>query len=152
VVTLAGENVAWSPVEFPKPEFVEQKLSDDEPATHIGEYHGTVVFRATGHGGGAIDLKKVQAKIVGLTCGDDGTCVPYEEELGVEGQGSDGLFKATAAAQPAPAAEVKPAPAATQPPDPGAKPPATASTTKSSTASSSTPARSDAGLWLFLLS
>ncbi len=133
VVTLAGANIAWSPVEFPKPEFVEQKLSDDEPATHIGEYHGTVVFRATGHGGGPIDLKTIKATIVGLTCVDDGTCVPYEEVLEVEGPGPDARFK------PAPS-EPK-LPAETKPPDAAPTPTATKAG-----------AAADAGLWLFLLS
>jgi thiol:disulfide interchange protein DsbD len=144
VVTLFGPNVAWSPVEYPKPEIVEQKLSDDEPATHIGEYHGTVVFRATGHGsGGTIDPKAITASVIGLTCVDDGTCVPYAEELKVDGPGPDSLFAKSAASS---AAEP-----ATKPADPKPAVSPTASPAKTPTATSKSSA-ADTSLWLFLLS
>jgi thiol:disulfide interchange protein DsbD len=141
VVTLSGGNVSWGQVEFPKPEFVEQKLSDDEPATHIGQYHGTVAFRATGHGG-PVELKSIKATIVGLTCVDDGTCVPYEEELTVEGPGPDALFKPATETKASP--DPKPGPkAGASDPNPVAAPPAAAP--KAS-------AVADTSLWLFLLS
>ena len=143
VVTLAAPNVAWSPVEYPKPEVVEQKISDDEPVTHIGEYHGTAVFRAKGHSSGTIDPSSISATVVGLTCVDDGTCVPYSEELKVDGPGPDALFTKAAPPTNDPIAKSPdPKPASSGPPPPAAKP---APSTKPSTAA-------DSSLWLFLLS
>lgn len=149
VVTLAGGGVEWKPVEYPKPQFVEQKISDDEPVTHIGEYIGTAVFRATGKSSGNVDLKSITATLKGQTCVDDGVCVGYDETLSVEGPGPDTLFasatvattggtgstdpiakpsNATAATAASPSLAVKPAPS-----------------TKTSTAA-------DSSLWIFLLS
>ena len=123
VVTLSGGSVEWGKVEYPKPEFVEQKFSEDEPATHIGQHHGTVVFRAIGRGGTAESLKSIRATLSGQTCVDDGVCVQYEEVLEFAGSGPDALFTASATPKP------EPAPVPDPPPAPG-----------------------DSGLWIFLAS
>jgi thiol:disulfide interchange protein DsbD len=154
VVTLKAPNVAWSSVEYPKPEFVEQKISDDEPASHIGEYHGTAVFRAIGHGTGTIDPNSVTASVVGLTCVDDGTCVPYAEDLKVEGPGPDALFaKPDAAALASPTTKPIDRPPVAVDPTP-AKIPAVASTpgSKAAAAASKAAVIPDTSLLAFLIS
>ncbi len=146
VVTFAGEGVAFGKVEYPKPTIVEQKFGD-EPASHIGEYHGTAVFRAIGHGVPK-DVKSITATVSGLTCVDDGTCVPYNEVLQVEGPGPDALFlKAPDPKLPDPK-QADPKPATTGASAPATKP---ESGTKPEAATKAS-AVADTSLWLFLLS
>jgi len=136
-VELRDAGFEWGALEFPTPVEVEQRISEDEPATHIREHHGTIVIRVGGKASPGASLDAIEAYVTGLTCqdGEGGTCVPYEETLKVVGPGPDALFAAAAA-------PVAPQPAP-KPPVAGAPKPGAASA----------PAKAaDTGLWLFLLS
>jgi thiol:disulfide interchange protein len=99
-IELRGEGFEWGPFEFPKPDEVEQKFTDDEPATHIRQHHGTIVICVRGKAKPGANLDSVEAAVTGLTCQDDGVCVPYEETLKVVGRGPDTLCPAGAAPPP----------------------------------------------------
>jgi thiol:disulfide interchange protein DsbD len=75
------------------------------------EHTGTFVLRATGKKTKPeAKLEELKASISGLTCQDNGVCIPYDEELAYGGKGADELFAGTAPAAPAaPAAAVSPA-------------------------------------------
>jgi thiol:disulfide interchange protein DsbD len=149
VVTLAGGGVDWKPVVYPKPEFVEQKITDDEPVTHIGEYIGKVVFRATGRGSGNVDLKSVKATLIGQTCVDDGVCVGYEETLKVDGPGPDTLFATPAGPSSATSGAADPI---AKPSESKPAPTGVPNATTNPATSKKTTGGADSSLWIFLLS
>jgi thiol:disulfide interchange protein len=93
-VQLHGEGVEWGPLRFPKPDVVEEKFAENEPATHFREHHGTIVIYARGKMSSGASLDAIGADVTGLTCQDNGVCIPYEEKLKVEGPGPDAIFKA----------------------------------------------------------
>lgn len=125
-IDLRGEGFEWGPFEFPVPDEVEQKFSEDEPVTHIRQHHGTIVIHVRGKAKAGASLDAVEAYVTGLTCQDDGVCVPYEETLKVVGRGPDALFAAAPAAQPGGESH--------------------------SVAKTPAPEGGDEGLWIFLLS
>jgi cytochrome c biogenesis protein CcdA len=135
---LVGEGFQWSTVRFPKAEFVEQKISDDEPVTHIGEHHGTLVLYVRGRMAPGAKLDAVSADLSGSTCEDGagGQCFPYDEKVTVAGPGSDALFQAF--------------PVDLVVPGPGAAPPTAAPPTAAPTTAPAP--KGDTGLWIFLLS
>ncbi|HEV8112036.1 MAG TPA: cytochrome c biogenesis protein CcdA [Planctomycetota bacterium] len=146
---LGGEGFQWSAVRFPKAEFVEQKISDDETPTHIGEHHGTLVLYVRGRLAPGANLAALSADLSGSTCEDGagGQCFPYDEKVTVAGRGSDALFQAfpadlvvpgDGAAVPTAGSTAAPTPAPT--------------TTPVSAPTPAPPAKGDTGLWIFLLS
>lgn len=138
-VDLRAEGFEWSALRFPTPEIEEQKVGDDEPTTHIGEHHGTIVIYSQGRRPKGAELSSIRAGLAGLTCqdGPGGTCVQYEEELNVAGPGPDAVFKAF----PADLAVGGEASASA----PGSPPPVAPMAGSSNSAP-------DPSLWLFLLS
>ncbi len=102
VITMAGSGIEWSPAVFPSPKRLEQPgLGEDGKDTWIWGHEGRVVVRIDGSLTAPATGNDVAASITGLTCKDDGMCVPYRAELVSEGPGDDLLFVASpAAAQP----------------------------------------------------
>jgi len=102
-VELSGSDIQWGKIVFPKPQRYEQPgLGEGGADTWIWGHQGTIVLHATGRettSGG--DLTTTRAKLSGLTCVDDGTCIPYDEVIGSSGAGRDELF----AGPPAPGPE-----------------------------------------------
>lgn len=80
-VTLGGEGVSWSAVRFPEPLVLEQF------DTWVYAHEHTIVLYALGETDGDPSAVQVSAEIDGLTCEDDGTCVPYAESLTSQGEG-----------------------------------------------------------------
>jgi thiol:disulfide interchange protein len=101
-VQLSGAGIEWGPVVFPEPVRIEQPdVGEGGRDTWILGHEGRIVLSATGHAAnGSVDLAAVRAAISGLTCIDDGSCVPYREEIASSGAGSDELFAAASALQP----------------------------------------------------
>lgn len=87
-VTLSGAGVTFSPVRFPTP------LTLDQPGldTWIYGHEGTIVLRAAGRLTEGGEVPAITAHLKGLTCEDNGSCIPYEEELANSGAGDDALF------------------------------------------------------------
>ncbi len=102
VITMAGNGIEWSPAVFPSPKRLEQPgLGEDGKDTWIWGHEGRVVVRIDGSLTAPATGNDVAASITGLTCKDDGMCVPYRAELVSEGPGDDLLFVASpATAQP----------------------------------------------------
>lgn len=105
-LALAAEGVEWGKVEFPEPYREAQPgLRDDGGDTWIWAHEGTVVLRAEGELDGASEPETVEAKLDGLVCESNGSCVPVNLALKSKGDGPDRLFPEAAAGdeEPAPA-------------------------------------------------
>ncbi len=119
-ITLHGDGIEWSAPRFPEPNRYDQ--SDIEPGLFILGHEGTIVVYARGTLEEGASGKTVWADIDGLTCEDDGSCVPYEgrnlvsagagaetlfasfpEDFGVAGETAEGGRKTTAIEKPMPA-------------------------------------------------
>lgn len=111
-------------VEYPKPFEATDKIGDKRYTFY--EHKGTFVLRA--HGKRAkpdAKLDELSASIRGLTCQDNGQCIPYSEDLTLEGTGADEIFTAAVETHPG---------------------------STSTTTSAPPPNSSELDLWLFLLS
>jgi len=111
------------PLVYPQPVTATETIGDDKYTVY--EHKGTFVLRTRGK---RVDnlgkLTDITATIRGLTCQDNGVCIPYEEELAFKGPGKDELYVAQAAAAPA----------------------------NGSAGANAPPKQSELDLWLFLLS
>jgi thiol:disulfide interchange protein DsbD len=93
VVLSGGDSIAWSEVVFPAPHEYPQP---DWDAFILG-HEGTIVLSATGElAEGVDDPGPIRAEMSGLTCQDDGMCIPYREGLVDRGRGPDELFRSIA--------------------------------------------------------
>jgi thiol:disulfide interchange protein DsbD len=93
VVTFSGEGLEWSNARFPKPKRLEQRgLGADGGDTWIYGHEGRITLHALGKAEAGADLSSVRAEIDGLTCEDNGSCIPYFQELSGSGEGADELF------------------------------------------------------------
>jgi|688.fasta_scaffold03080_16 thiol:disulfide interchange protein len=89
------------PLIYPEPVKVVQEIGDEKYT--IYEHKGTFTLYAQGTRKLADGkVEDLSATIAGLTCQDDGVCIPYEEELIYGGQGPDGLFAAFPAGKATP--------------------------------------------------
>lgn len=99
VITMTAAGAEWSAPVFPAPKRLEQPgLGDDGKDTWIWGHEGRVVVRIEGTLTPPAKGDDVAATISGLTCLDDGMCVPYRAQLVSEGAGDDALFAASASA------------------------------------------------------
>jgi suppressor for copper-sensitivity B len=89
-ITLGGLGVKWSKVVFPKPHRLPQKIAEID--AWINSHEGTIILYAAGEVPGDASPPSLSAKIDGLTCSDEGQCVPYGEDLKSLGRGDDALF------------------------------------------------------------
>jgi suppressor for copper-sensitivity B len=112
----------WSDVRFPEPQRGEQVgLGEGGRDTWIWQHEGTIVLYAAGRLPDDAQPAQVEVKLDGLTCEDEGSCIPYKELVTSKGAGPDDVFAAFPAdlrATPEPGAETEgassqePAPAA----------------------------------------
>lgn len=103
-------------VAYPQPIKVLQEVGDEKFT--IYEHKGTFALYARGTRKSA-DAKpeELSATIAGLTCQDDGVCIPYDEELVYGGAGPDALFAAFPASKPADTKPIDRKPADEKPAD-----------------------------------
>ena len=90
-----SDEIAWSEVWFPEPHVGIQKgLGPNGSDAKILEHEGRIYLYAVGRSEEAIDLELLTVTLDGLTCVTDGMCIPYKEELEVDGDGSAKAWKA----------------------------------------------------------
>ncbi len=97
------------PLLYPQPRKVPQEIGDEKFTAY--EHVGTFALYAYGRKTKPdAKLEELSATISGLTCVDNGVCIPYDEDLKLLGTGPDELFAAMPArAGGASAAATKPA-------------------------------------------
>ncbi|MCP3917857.1 MAG: hypothetical protein GY711_20110 [bacterium] len=89
-LTLGGDGITWGEPRLPEPERHE---SDYPEGTWDWVHYGKVVIHVLGEVAGGGDASTASATLAGLTCSDEeGTCIPYEEELTTLGKGRDKVF------------------------------------------------------------
>ncbi|MCK6445875.1 MAG: thioredoxin family protein [Planctomycetes bacterium] len=104
-VKFKGDGFTWSEVRFPTPLRLEQPgLGADGGDTWIWGHEGTIVLYARASATSTAKLEDIELVLKGLTCEDEGSCVPYAETLQVAGKGEDSLFAAFPNELAAPAA------------------------------------------------
>ena len=91
VVTPTGTGVMWSEARFPEPKRYDQ--SEIEPGAWILGHEGDVTVYLAGRVAADANSDAVTVKVSGLTCLDDGECVPYSATLEPLGEGPDALFE-----------------------------------------------------------
>ncbi len=91
-VTFGGAQAEWSEVHFPEPVRLEQEYGKNGTPTWIWGHHDTIVLFALGRLAEGQDPDFIEVEIDGLTCEDDGQCIPYRATLAVAGEGPDELF------------------------------------------------------------
>lgn len=92
VVTIEAEGVEWSPVRFPEPHQYDQSDIAGEGA-FINGHEGTIVLYARGAVSPGATPGEVSVELNGLTCKDDGACIPYKQTAASAGEGADALFE-----------------------------------------------------------
>ena len=90
-VTVSSEGVSWSEARFPEPERFDQ--SAIEPGAWILGHEGDLTVHLAGRADEGAQADEVSVRISGLTCLDDGECVPYSTTLEPRGEGPDALFE-----------------------------------------------------------
>lgn len=89
VITPAGEGITWSEPRLPEPE----RHQDEQIDNWANIHHGTIYVYLSGELEEGAQLPEIEIEVDGLTCSEkSGTCIPYNEVLEVEGEGSDALF------------------------------------------------------------
>lgn len=89
-----SDEITWTEVWFPEPhEGVQKGLGPNGGDATILEHKGTIILYAAGQYEEAIDLDTLTVKISGLTCVDSGMCIPYGEEVEVDGEGKAKIWK-----------------------------------------------------------
>lgn len=90
---FTGEGFEWSEVRFPAPIRLEQPgLGADGRDTWIYGHEGTLLLYAHARAKSGAKLEDVELELKGLTCEDEGSCIPYFETLQISGPGDDALF------------------------------------------------------------
>lgn len=98
------DGVSWSEVRFPEPLKLDQEYGMEGEPTWIWGHEGTIVLHVAGRLEPGTDAKGLAITVKGLTCEDEGSCVPFEQSPRNEGPGSDALFAAFPADLAPPAA------------------------------------------------
>ena len=89
------DEILWTEVWFPEPHVGVQKgLGEGGGDANILEHKGTIILYAAGSFEEAIELDTLTVEINGLTCVESGMCVPYKEEVEVDGEGSAAIWEA----------------------------------------------------------
>ncbi|MBL8862307.1 MAG: thioredoxin family protein [Planctomycetes bacterium] len=149
-VELSGADVAWGDWRYSDPK---QKEYDFGTPVVMNVHVGTLTLWRRGTLAEGASLTELSARIMGQTCEDSGTCVPYEEQVELAGPGPDAVFAAFPADLTA-----TPKPRSAAPPDAARAPPG--KSTSSASRGSANPGATGAGdevgleasLFAFLLS
>jgi cytochrome c biogenesis protein CcdA/DsbC/DsbD-like thiol-disulfide interchange protein len=103
-VKLTGAGIEWSEVRFPEPDKTDQPAFD----AWIYSHHGKIVLHAIGRVAAGASADDAGVELDGLTCEEEGLCVPYRESLTTDGEGPSKLFASFPADLAAPAAQAAP--------------------------------------------
>lgn len=96
VVELGGDGIEWTDVAWPEPEVIDQSAIG--AGVFVLGHHGEIVLYAAGRladGSGDADEAgegAAELEISGLTCLENGSCIPYRESVRAQGAGPDELF------------------------------------------------------------
>ena len=94
VLNLGGPGIHWGEVRFPEPYVYDQRgLGRGGADTWIWGHEGFITIYAIGRIAEGFSAEDALLHITGLTCVDDGSCIPYEESLEVDGDGGDSLWE-----------------------------------------------------------
>ncbi len=110
-VEFEGAGASWSKTRFPDPIRIDQPgLGEGGRDTWIWAHEGTIVLFAAGRLASGADTSSVAVSLKGLTCEDDGSCIPWSELTTSKGVGPDALFASFPAElrAPGPAGEPQP--------------------------------------------
>jgi thiol:disulfide interchange protein len=92
-VTFPEESVLEAQVRFPEPHRFEQPgVGEKGRDTWIWGHEGEIVIHALLRVAEGTDVDSLQARLSGLTCQDDGSCIPWSAKPRNGGAGSDALF------------------------------------------------------------
>jgi thiol:disulfide interchange protein len=95
VVSFPEESVLEAQVRFPEPHRFEQPgIGEKGRDTWIWGHEGEIVIHALLRVAEGADAATLQAKLSGLTCQDDGSCIPWSAKPRNGGPGPDALFEA----------------------------------------------------------
>lgn len=87
-VTLGGEGISWSDVVFPTPDRIEQPgIGAGGNDTWVHGHHGTIRLFARGRLWPGAEVASARALLSGLTCEEQGTCIPYSDSIAWAGVG-----------------------------------------------------------------
>ena len=87
--TCYGSELVW-----PEPHVgIQTGLGTDGGDAKILEHKGNILLYAVGRFEEEIELDSLTVKLSGLTCQDDGVCIPYGEEVEVYGDGTSRIWK-----------------------------------------------------------
>ena len=93
VVTFPGEGVLEAQVRFPDPLRIEQPgIGEGGRDTWIWGHEGEIVIHALLRVAEGTDVSALESRLSGLTCQDDGSCIPWSARPRNGGAGSDALF------------------------------------------------------------
>lgn len=108
-VTFPDEGVLEAQVRFPDPHRLEQPgIGEGGRDTWIWGHEGEIVIHALVRVAEGTAVSALQARLSGLTCQDDGSCIPWSAKPRNGGAGPDALF-ASFPADLAPASAATPA-------------------------------------------
>ncbi|QDU70094.1 protein-disulfide reductase DsbD family protein [Engelhardtia mirabilis] len=103
-VTLEAAGVTWDAPVFPTPHrYVQAGLGEDGGDTYIQGHADQLVVKVDGvlaDPAASLLPSGVTARLKGLTCEDDGVCIPYNETVAGAGAGPDNYFADFLAAAP----------------------------------------------------
>ncbi|MCP4497852.1 MAG: hypothetical protein GY825_13860, partial [Phycisphaeraceae bacterium] len=117
-ITLSARGVSWGEVVFPEPHKSEQSVGLEGDPTWIWTHSGEITLFARGSFDGDAPTS-VRAVIEGLTCEDQGSCVPWNSDVSSRAPGDGPVFAsfpsnlAVTTGSPAAPAEPTTAPTAT---------------------------------------
>ncbi|MEQ8763829.1 MAG: protein-disulfide reductase DsbD family protein [Planctomycetota bacterium] len=93
VITLQGKGIEWSDLAYPEPKRFDQSMIS--PGAFILGHEGTIIVYAAGEIAVGASGEKFWVDIEGLTCEDNGSCIPYSAtNLVSAGRGPDAMFEA----------------------------------------------------------
>ncbi len=92
-VRLVGEGFEFDELEWPEPESYPQEDFIDGGMTHILGHEERLLLHGHAVLGEGATVEDLRVELDGLTCLDDGMCVPYSETLRPAGEGPDGAFE-----------------------------------------------------------
>lgn len=90
-VTPSGAGITWSEARFPEPKRYDQSAIE-EGAWILG-HEGEITVHLAGAVAAGAAADDVEVRLSGLTCLDDGECVPWSARLKPAGPGPDAYFE-----------------------------------------------------------
>lgn len=92
-VRLSGEGFDFEELEWPEPESYPQEDFIDGGMTYILGHEERLLLHGFARLEEGAEVEDLSVKLDGLTCLDNGVCIPYAETLEVDGEGPDEVFE-----------------------------------------------------------